>query len=405
MQPSLGWTVLSRDALRRAEARLYEDTQGVRDEIGFLNLHQAYADRFFPGTSVQQTRLRYVLFVPWIYQDVVSEGSADWIEEAVEEKEIELAGRLKKAREHGIIGGRTFPEPTSQPPSMVYWTALGTWGILRRHGSGLIPCRSAAHRALRASTRHTWSRRTDDDGNLLEHDWDLFVDLPTPPPTWSSQSEPLDFSIPEDEGRFLRRHLISVSRPGAETTPSLLSRLVEQRFSVRGIRRPWAQPILRLADRDDRKALIRAKQIAALSAIGRAVYAALVEEICHAEDRREIGRRHRNHLLIVVQQFRQNALELDLGAVIHDAPTLSANIRAVLQETQSWLGRQREPARLRDLYEQAELRRKGRRARLPNTLQGRERRAEWAAEEHPLAEPLHYRWFNVRRLLNDLGGF
>jgi len=58
---------LSPDAIRRAEARLREEIQGVRDEIGFLFLHQAYADRFFPGTSVQQTRLRYALFVPWIY--------------------------------------------------------------------------------------------------------------------------------------------------------------------------------------------------------------------------------------------------------------------------------------------------------------------------------------------------
>ena len=72
MEPVFGWTLLSPDAIRRAEARLREDARGVRDEIGFLFLHQAYADRFFPGTSVQQTRLRYALFVPWIYQKVAA---------------------------------------------------------------------------------------------------------------------------------------------------------------------------------------------------------------------------------------------------------------------------------------------------------------------------------------------
>ena len=66
MEAAFGWTLLSPEAIRKAEARLREDAQGVRDEIGFLFLHQAYADRFFPGTSVQQTRLRYALFVPWI---------------------------------------------------------------------------------------------------------------------------------------------------------------------------------------------------------------------------------------------------------------------------------------------------------------------------------------------------
>lgn len=62
-EPALGWALLSREALRRAEKHLREEEQGVRDEIGFLALHQAYADRFFPGTSVLQTRIKYVLFV------------------------------------------------------------------------------------------------------------------------------------------------------------------------------------------------------------------------------------------------------------------------------------------------------------------------------------------------------
>ena len=44
MESQFGWTLLSRDALRRAESQLREDTGGVRDKIGFLALHQAYAD-------------------------------------------------------------------------------------------------------------------------------------------------------------------------------------------------------------------------------------------------------------------------------------------------------------------------------------------------------------------------
>jgi hypothetical protein len=47
-----GWTYLSRDALRRAEHQLSGAGDGVRDEIGFLIIHQRYADYFFPGTSV-----------------------------------------------------------------------------------------------------------------------------------------------------------------------------------------------------------------------------------------------------------------------------------------------------------------------------------------------------------------
>ena len=36
MEPVFGWTLLSADAIRRVEARLREDAQGVRDEIGFM---------------------------------------------------------------------------------------------------------------------------------------------------------------------------------------------------------------------------------------------------------------------------------------------------------------------------------------------------------------------------------
>jgi hypothetical protein len=72
MEPAFGWTLLSPEATGRAEVQWREDVAGVRDEIGFLLLHQAYADRFFPRTSVQQTRFRYALFVPWIYQKVAA---------------------------------------------------------------------------------------------------------------------------------------------------------------------------------------------------------------------------------------------------------------------------------------------------------------------------------------------
>ena len=41
--------------------------QDTRDEIGFLLIHQGFADRFFPGTSVLHTRVRYALFVPWLF--------------------------------------------------------------------------------------------------------------------------------------------------------------------------------------------------------------------------------------------------------------------------------------------------------------------------------------------------
>src|ERR1022692_1405958 len=67
MKPVLGWTMLSREEMRQVERSLANSEQDTRDEIGFLLIHQGFADRFFPGTSVLHTRVRYALFVPWLY--------------------------------------------------------------------------------------------------------------------------------------------------------------------------------------------------------------------------------------------------------------------------------------------------------------------------------------------------
>jgi hypothetical protein len=95
---SYGWTYLSRDALRCAENQLSGAGEGVRDEIGFLIIHQRYADHFFPGPSVLHTRMRYALFVPGIYQSLYEEGASGREQDSLQKAEIKLAGRLRHER-------------------------------------------------------------------------------------------------------------------------------------------------------------------------------------------------------------------------------------------------------------------------------------------------------------------
>ncbi len=40
----------------------------TRDELGLGAVRDSFADQMFPGTSTIQTRLRYMLFVPWMYR-------------------------------------------------------------------------------------------------------------------------------------------------------------------------------------------------------------------------------------------------------------------------------------------------------------------------------------------------
>ncbi len=116
MKPTLGWTMLSREEMRQAE-RLTSGEQETRDEIGFLLIHQGFADRFFPGTSVLHTRVRYTLFVPWLFlqaKDRKPRGSD--LDAAIRREMIQLAIRLKKGERYGVIGGDKLGTLTSQPP-------------------------------------------------------------------------------------------------------------------------------------------------------------------------------------------------------------------------------------------------------------------------------------------------
>ena len=403
MQSTFGWTLLSREALRRAEKQLRDAADGVRDEVGFLALHQAYADRFFPGTSVLHTRLRYALFVPWLYEKIARQADRQRISDVVEKQEIVLAGRLKASGEVGVIGGMRYPQPTTQPPTMVYWTALAAWRILRPNADGTVPSRQTVHRAI--ARKPARQQVHDDDKQLLIEEEPSFCSVPTPPPAWDDPMQRLDFQLTKSEGRFLRNCLLSVDRQDGEDVPSLLARLVEHRVEMTDRLELWSAKVKAAADQADREALLRARQAAALSAIGRGVYAALVEQVREKHDGLATEDIHRANLKVVTEEFATEALALDVDKIAFDAPSIPSGILEVLRTTQNWLRRRsNELAPLYEVYQSAESRRKGRRARLMKSLAGRDKRAEWVPDQHPLATPLHYRWGNVRQLLMDLQG-
>ncbi|RWN25276.1 DUF6361 family protein [Mesorhizobium sp.] len=398
MDPEFGWSYLSANALARARAHLDDGSQGVRDEVGFLTLHQRYADRFFPGTSVLHTRARYTLFVPWQFEDQQGRPEAD-AKRALVQAELRLAGRLKEAGQGGVIGGQVHPKPADIPPSTIYWTALSAWGILRRDPLDRPPTRQKV-RALLGPSRRT----VDADNEPLMGFTAPFVTLPARPANWTANT-PLTFDLTADEGSFLKERLSQVCSPPTSNILSLLARLTKD-----GIKPPsslfTSQPIVRTRAGRDRGPLERAEAMSHLAAIGRAIYAALVEELRDRKDGKEdTPRIHRDDLLRILQEHSEPALALGrhvINLVEDDIGSLPAALRDVLVTTLAWLDAgKRQPDNLLEVYAMAEGRKRGR-ARLPQTGDGRNRRLEWRSQDHPLAEPLHYRWDRVRRLLDDI---
>ena len=103
MQPTLTWvdlTASDHDKMRRVLDLFNE--KGTLDEMGLGSLRDTVSDALFPGTSYIQTRLRYVLFVPWIYQRWVD--SAD-VERGTRRWATELIRSLERNEDKdGIIG-------------------------------------------------------------------------------------------------------------------------------------------------------------------------------------------------------------------------------------------------------------------------------------------------------------
>lgn len=390
---NFGWTYLSRSALRHAERQLAGAGEGVRDEIGFLILHQRYADYFFPGTSVLHTRLRYTLFVPWIYQTLFEEASTGRVADRLERQEVRLAGRLKSAKERGVIGGLNYPDPTTQPPSVSYWSALGTWGILRRQ-DGRMPSRAQLHALLQRRQRKAF----DDDGQALQRAELPFAALPSPPKDWADP-EPLTFDLAPREAEFLHRQFIDLHPLARPSHLSLLARLAAGRKVHADT--CYAAGIAELAKEDAAK-LRRAGQAASLAAVGRAVYAALVETLREEEDGQPTSRIHRAHLPVVLAEHGAGASRLRLPELIEDVGILPHPVTEALDRTLEWVnGGARQIMALRDVYERAECARKTHRARL-SRITGPSQRLDWDNEEHTKAEPLHYRWGAVLGLLDDL---
>lgn len=401
MKPMLGWTMLSREEMRQAERLSGSDEQETRDEVGFLLLHQGFADRFFPGTSVLHTRLRYALFVPWLYQRATfSRVRGTPLDTMVSRLLIELAIRLKSLgkEKYGVIGGDTLRRLTSQPPDHVYWPALRVWGLL----SSGVDSRSEALRRLKLAARN--SILDDDGGSLSDDSIEVFSGLPEHPDGWDNAECPLRFYMPKCERDFLRRKLSQLTRP-SDGKVALLSRLVEG-SDFFPIYTPALPKVLNArADSPDKQALNVARDAAALAAIGRTVYGALVEHLLTA-DRKPTAGKFRQQLKSYFITYGNAAGRCDLKAIEGILPGLPEYVMTVLQETQAYVNDGKPGAflRLHKSYKTAEtIRKTVGRARLTDTVRGAERRAEWSPDRHN-TKPLHYRWPVVHRMLADLNG-
>lgn len=133
MSSTFAW--LAADAEQRRQ--MMEAVDQFRDEttiddLGVGGIRDAFSDTLFPGTSTIQTRLRYVLFIPWLLQEAARADSVDnmtWRFHDLERDFIDALKRGMGENEQGIIGRRAGRE-LQRVPSGIYWGALIEWGLV-----------------------------------------------------------------------------------------------------------------------------------------------------------------------------------------------------------------------------------------------------------------------------------
>ncbi len=397
MQATLTWIDLTagdRDRMRRVLDLFNE--QGTLDEMGLGSLRDAISDTLFPGTSYIHTRLRYVLFIPWIYRRLEHRRTrAADVARAARRAEVDLIAPLEANPDSdGIIGVRAR-HTLARLPSSVYWSALTRWGIFIReqsqgwyhaHFDTLVDGRGATGRA-------------DDPGVVWSSEPHWHPRLPEPPEPFPGEAS---FGLTGEEADFLRGRL-------EERCAGTLLAWLAGRGSDRPAKQLWDDPAALNAPAGIRADLELAKRFS-LHVEGMP----LLYNLLVAEHRREVLDEEGDESSI--EQYRAGLVEW----AAHEAAEKCRFEPDKLWELVARRGRRlpspqrtfietwsrriaelapdsvADDARLRTLIADRELRLKGPRARLAN----RNRLMDWSPGVG--VGRMDFRWVRVRQLLTDL---
>ena len=226
----MGWLDFDAAASERVSTLLRSlEAPSTLDVLGLGTIRDAFADMLSPGTSTVHTRLRYFIFLTWIFQRLADQrvGAADFASR-LRDAEAQLIECLRRDKTNrGVIGvqaGRSL----KRMPSDIYWASMGDWGIRRFN-------LSIAEYGQWVAQRGRLQIERDNDGNATEAPALMWAAIPAPPENFLESN--ITFELTPEEALVLTdgirwRHpdtLIAVlsSRPG---------------LSLNGIDYPWLVP-------------------------------------------------------------------------------------------------------------------------------------------------------------------
>ena len=197
---SLGWLDLDAAASERVGTLLRAlEEPGTLDPLGLGSVRDTFSAMLSPGTSTIQTRLRYFVFLPWIFATLESQRVAPGdFARRLRDSEARLIDCLRPlGANQGVIGfaaGRNL----KRLPSETYWGGLGSWGLRRLDFSLAEYAKRAA-----AFGRHRPDR--DDDGNVTTPSVAMWASMPAPPDDFLDAE--ITFDLRRSEAQLLADHI------------------------------------------------------------------------------------------------------------------------------------------------------------------------------------------------------
>jgi len=184
-----------------------------RDELGIGAIRDSISDFLFPGTSTIQTRLRYMLVVPWIYVYLENKRfRSDRFAQKAEQIERSLIRPLIAAADSQGAFGRTAKDKVKRLPSSVYWNGLHVWSIrkINLSQSQYQNQIGQIYHDQSISTKRVWeSARLGDSSDDQIFDkivtWD--PGLPKPPNNFPDSLENLGFELTREEAEYLQQQM------------------------------------------------------------------------------------------------------------------------------------------------------------------------------------------------------
>jgi hypothetical protein len=178
--------------------------KGTLDELGIGSIRDTFADHFFPGVSTIQTRARYFLFVPWLYQllerDRITSARAWPHARWLQAKLVESLKRGGEGPSRGLIGIDAGAN-LQRPPNIIYWAGLRRFGVM------LFPGSIDRYHGSLDAFYHSERRAVRSEGEeLLEgarHNWN--PNLPPPPDGFPDGD--LSFRLRHEDADFLAEQI------------------------------------------------------------------------------------------------------------------------------------------------------------------------------------------------------